>query len=629
MVSSLNQAQKKPKTKYKKKHSICGILRNRIEPLLIYRPMVDFVPCSETTLPTVAVSNEEWQRACKTRAILEEWLKCKTKSRKLAETYARKLQISPATFYRLFKRFSETKQTSSLLQHTAIKKTRKTRLTPEQESMVINAIQKYYLNIYQPTIAYAYKNLAADCYQQGVPEPSITAFRKRINEIPARTACIRRHSKKKADEQFEISKGKFPYADYPLQCIQIDHTQTDTHVVEPETRCVIGRAFLTTAIDCYSRACLGYYVTFAAPSTLSVAMCLAHAVLRKESWLTERGIDAPWNMYGLPEMIHTDNAREFRRKNFARDCQEYGISLQFRPLGKPNFGGTIERWIGTLNSQNHGQPGTTKRSRSSSREYDPQKHACLTLRELDRRFAHFITGQYHNQVHSEIGMPPLAMFEQGVAMMRDKFGKEIREPEDSHRFLLDFLPQVSRRVCDYGIRIDNIEYEGEVLPHLYMSGTKEKFTIRYDPRDISQVYIYVPSDRKYYPLFYKDKTIPQMSKYEYKHIHDEKRRHGKSLEDKDQITASVLAMRDITDQAVKDTKKHKLLRRRNALRPENNPSTVPDQSAPDGTGLPEEFAHSAKKTSDLSQTHVTEEKSKTKRNFEFDAALFETGIDLG
>jgi putative transposase len=571
------------------------------------------------------VSEEEWNRACQFRTIVQRWLDTKQKTRAQAEAHAEELHVSPATFYRLVQRYIKQPKTSCFLRSSKKITPRTGRLTEDQEALMTSTINKHYLNKRRPTQASAYNELRVDCHLKKIPLPSMSAFRERILSVAPKTVCSKRFSIKHANEKYKREQGHFPYAEYPLQCIQIDHTPTDRHLVDPTHRSIIGRAFLTTAIDCYSRACLGYYLSFAHPSTLSVAMCLAHAVLRKDKWLLERRISTPWPMHGLPDIIHTDNAKEFRRNLFVRDCQEYGISALFRPLGQPNFGGTVESWIRNMNRQNHGQPGSTSSPPNRNSDYNPEKDACLTLSELDRRWALFITGVYHNKVHSEIGMPPMAKFEQGLQTMYEKYGKTIREPEDPDRFLLDFLPQVTRTVQKYGVRFNHIEYDGEILDYLLNMSEKRSYTVRYDPRDISKLFIYVPSEQKYYPLVYRDKSLPPMSQYEYNIIVREAQRAGKALENEAQIVESLLEMRRDTEKALKETKHHKRKRRQKALQPGNNPSTVPVIKNGETTKKADSNKIGTAQRADRDEGRRSEGR---KPVYEFDPKILQTGIDL-
>ena len=109
-----------------------------------------------------------------------------------------------------------------------------------------------------------------------------------------------------------------------------------------------GRPYLTVAIDVYSRCVVGFCLTLDPPSSVSVGLCLTHAVLPKEAWLAERGVEASWPVLGLPAVLHVDNAPEFHGEALQRGCLQHGIELDHRPVARPHYGGIVERLIGSL-----------------------------------------------------------------------------------------------------------------------------------------------------------------------------------------------------------------------------------------------------------------------------------------
>ena len=109
----------------------------------------------------------------------------------------------------------------------------------------------------------------------------------------------------------------------------------------------------------YSAAVLGFALRLAPPSATSVGLALAMACLPKDKWLKERNLDIDWAPAGLPKLIHVDNGKEFHSLALRRGCERYGISLEYRPPGRPQFGAHIERYLGTLMRRIHGLPGTT------------------------------------------------------------------------------------------------------------------------------------------------------------------------------------------------------------------------------------------------------------------------------
>ena len=158
--------------------------------------------------------------------------------------------------------------------------------------------------------------------------------------------------------------------------MQIDHTEGDVILVDDEYRLPIGRPWITLAIDVYSRVIMGYYLSFDAPSILSVAMCVTHAILPKEEWLRRHGIDAEWPVWGIPEGFHSDNAGEFRSESIADSCLKHGLNIEFRPMGRPEFGAHIERLIGNVAYQLKGIPGSTFSSVDERGETKPEESAA-------------------------------------------------------------------------------------------------------------------------------------------------------------------------------------------------------------------------------------------------------------
>jgi putative transposase len=64
-------------------------------------------------------------------------------------------------------------------------------------------------------------------------------------------------------------------------------------------------------------------------------------------------------MNGLPEALHLDNAAELRSRALRTGCRQYGIALVYRPVGRPNFGGHVERLNRTLMERLRGLPGAS------------------------------------------------------------------------------------------------------------------------------------------------------------------------------------------------------------------------------------------------------------------------------
>ena len=172
----------------------------------------------------------------------------------------------------------------------------------------------------------------------------------------------------------------------PLAVTQIDHTPTDIQFVEvvDGAGTFVGRAYLTILVDVFSRCILGFCLTLEAPSTLSVALCLAHAICRKEAWL--RG--------ARPSACVADvRAAEANRDGFGEGVQRRGVSAGLRRIwrldptrdrGRVHEGGVVERLLGKLNGVIGRRDGATGSSIADRDGYPSEKRACLTFADLER-----------------------------------------------------------------------------------------------------------------------------------------------------------------------------------------------------------------------------------------------------
>jgi putative transposase len=206
-----------------------------------------------------------------------------------------------------------------------------------------------------------------------------------MRPVARNTVALRIWSRGEKSTRRRVSKERIP-SEIPrtrraLGIAQADHTPTDLIVVDDINRLPIGRPWITVIFDVASRAVLGFHATLEAPSSASVAMALSMACLPKLRRLKELQLDLDWPMYGIPEVLHLDNASEFHSEALRRGCERYSIQLEYRPRGKVYTGGHIERYLGTLMRCIHGVPGTTMSSVKDRGRYKSEERASLTLRE--------------------------------------------------------------------------------------------------------------------------------------------------------------------------------------------------------------------------------------------------------
>ncbi len=389
----------------------------------------------------------------------------------------------------------------------------------------------------------------------------MNAIRVRIDQVADKERRRRRGQRRQAQALYRPLQGAFPNAEWPLAVVQIDHTPCDVIVVDDVDRLPIGRPWITLAIDVFSRMVVGFYITLDRPSALSVGLCLSHAILPKDAWLAKLNIDTPWPLWGVMDVVHADNAKEFRGKLLQRACEDYGIDLHWRPVAQPHFGGHIERLCGTLNQALHTLPGSTFANPTERGEYPAEAKAALTLSELECWLAVYITEVYHQRLHKGIGLPPLKKYEQGVFGDGRRPGRGLPpRPTDPDRIRLDFMPYLERTIQPYGLQIDYIVYYHDVLkPWLNAAepatrGAKRTFIIRRDPRDISVVYFYDPELKQYFEIPYRNTTYPPISVWELREVRRKLREEGQQAVNEALIFEAYHRLRAMEAEAIRETK---------------------------------------------------------------------------
>ncbi|WP_153114979.1 Mu transposase C-terminal domain-containing protein [Rhodocyclus tenuis] len=506
-----------------------------IDRVLIKDPVsghMELAPAAElqTTLTTekgkqglMTIPDEDWNAAWNRfeaiRPLVER--KSRTRTRQEVDEVAARLGKDRATVYRWIAKWQESK-TVSVLVRRARSDSGKTRLATEVEAVIQSEIEAFFLTRERPSVVALWERIALSCREKQLSAPSISTIRRRINGLQDRLIVAKRHSFKEAREKYQPLRGSFPGADVPLAVYQIDHSPIDMCFVDEQYRREIGRGYLTIVTDSCTRMLAGFCASLDPPGALSTGLALAHAILPKVQWLTERSIDAAWPIYGIPSKIYADNASEFRGTMLERACREYNIVMENRPKGLPNYGGHVERLFRTFMHRVQALPGTTFSNVQERGEYDSQGRAVMTLSEFEHWFSIFSLKVYHQRPHRGIGrIPPIKYYEQFLLGTSTTIGIGLPEPvRDERKLRLDFMPYVERTIQEYGVVIDNIHYYADVLrPWIHArdpknAKLKRKFVFVRDPRDISEVYFFDPDTKTYFAVPYRNITRPKISVWE-------------------------------------------------------------------------------------------------------------------
>jgi putative transposase len=438
--------------------------------------------------PLVSISQDKWDKANRL-AIMCRMIVCHPKRRLAIRFAAGQLGICEKSMRRAFNRWWADQRTSSLIDKKPGRKEGARRLSLEAESIIDQCFKETFLVEEKPNISLVIRKVNNLCFQAGLPSPGDSTIRRRALALnPSYVYRKRRGYKSWCDKYRPVPSNLS--AERPMQIVEIDHTLADTILVsDDEHRLPIGRPWVTLAICVTTRMVVGVYVSFDAPSSVSLAMCILSMLVPKQQIIPYLGfkIYADWPTRGFPEEILVDNAQEMHAAAIQRGCAEYGVSLRYRPVATPHWGGHIERLIGTLMKRLPLLPGATQCDVREREDKKVEAKACLTLSEFRQWIINEITTQYHQDIHRGIEMTPLQKWKE---MAGEELSPQPWSDEDALRCFVHFLPFKEHPVKRTGIEHQGLFYWNDgLIPYISDDCI---YDIRYDPRDIRRVYFVTP-----------------------------------------------------------------------------------------------------------------------------------------
>jgi len=500
-----------------------------------------------------AIPDEQWAVAKRRFEILAPLLEGGAYDTRAIDKRAHEAAVHRSTLYRWLSAYLKTSSLDALLPRRRGPTSGQHRVLPEIEAVIEGSVENRYLTRQRLSSIQVVRDVQLRCRDAGLAAPSESTIRRRLAEIPAEAATRRREGFRAAQALLPL-RGSFPETARPLAVVQIDHTPLDLMLVDDIHRQPIGKAWLTLAMDVFSRMVAGFSLAFEPPSSLSVGLCLTHAILPKDAWLSQHGVATAWPVDGLMESVHCDNGREFRGNMLRKACEQYGIALTLRPVKRPWYGGHIERLLGTFAKEIHALAGTTFSNPVERGTYCSERKAVFTLSEFESWLTRFIVEVYHQRVHTALGMPPIRRYQQATA------GAQPRCPE-VHRLKLDFLPYEERSVQRYGIALDGVHYYSDVLRRWIASREpedarrKRAFIVRRDPRDISLLYFFDPELQCYFEIPYRDRSRPPLSLWELRETRRGLKQQGMARMDEDLIFQAYRKLRAMEEEAGAATRK--------------------------------------------------------------------------
>ena len=480
-------------------------------------------------------------------------------SRDQAIRAAQLLGVHWTTVYRLRKRFLDDPVASAVSPRSPGAKDGSKRLKPGLEEIIADVLTNWLPR--KKELAHPLSDIHMEvrriCRKQGVSAPSRNTVSRRWE----------RHKEAMAAQLANDPNALIPpghlTSEIPLEIVQIDHTQADVFVVDEIYRKPIGRPWLSVAIDVATRCIVAIYLSTERPNAATVALLLTRVVLPKEPWLAAIVSDVSWPMYGIPRSLHLDNAAEFKSRALRAGCAQYGIELTYRPVGRPHFGGHIERMNRTLMDRLRGVPGATGNSVKGRKERKPEKYAALTLAEFERWMVLEIAQRYHHSEHRGLmGATPQCVWQ---ALTQSALVRVLPNDLDTQlRFLVQFLPMANRTIQNDGLTIFYIHYWHPIFAAWRVS--RKKVIVRYHPEDLSRVFVSA-NGKDFVEARYADLRRPRISLWEQREVRRVLRSQGHPAVSESLIFRTLEQQRDLVARALSSTRvaKHRRERATNVL----------------------------------------------------------------
>lgn len=412
------------------------------------------------------------------------------------------------------------------------KQQRNSKFSEQVEILLEEALREWNNNVHQQA-ASAYDRFLNRCKDYDIPEdevPHQATFYRRIEKI---------HAVEDIGKKFPIKKhltlsrgltGKYGEGRHPGTLIQVDHTMADIWVVDEFTRKAYCRPWITLAIDIFSRSVWGIFVSAEAPSQESVSQCIISGLVPKhwlhdyklyEGRLLKDGIDPAqfqWVSSGAPGRIQVDNGKDFMANSIKNICMKLNITLEFRPIKTPEYGGFVESIWDKINDRIRGDmlPGRvypidkfrkaikSKRKYTKPRDYNPQKDAALTMTEFREWFFAYVLTILSSKKRAQQAHTPNQLWIDGISGKHlQPLGGQLKIFENQQQWdfvEIDSKPEESAVLSERGLRYENIYYNESWFINLRLQRLLkdgQKITFKYSNWDRRYIWYKDPTTKEY------------------------------------------------------------------------------------------------------------------------------------
>lgn len=397
--------------------------------------------------------------------------------------------------------------------------------------------------------------------------PKYESVRIRVKKKTPFEVLVAKKGERVAKREFR-RMGKKITTSAVLERVEIDHTMVDIFAVHPVHRVTLGRPWLTQLVDCYSKAVIGFYLGFEPPSYVSVSLALKNAIQRKDDLLSSyESIENEWLCYGIPDLLVTDNGKEFLSKAFDKACESLLINVHQNRVEVPDHKPDVERKYGTINtSLLDDLPGKAFSQYLQREGYDSVGEATLTLDEIQEIYLIWLVDIYHKGSNQRgTNCPNIAW----------RNGCQEWEPEEfsGSKDELDFKFAIvdSKQLTKAGVTVyKGLTYSSERLAGYRGKKGNHKVQFKYNPECMAVIWVLDEDVNEYFTVNaidyeYASRVSLWQHKYNMKYLAE----LNSAEYDEDKEIDAEIKIEEIADRSILETKKIRS-RRRGARHQENS-----------------------------------------------------------
>jgi hypothetical protein len=387
------------------------------------------------------------------------------------------------------------------------------------------AIRKYYLTQQKRSLKSTYEKLLQDFYTQKpsngklklLESSKIPTFRQFQYWYYKNRDIVFEKKKRDGERSFELNnRAVLGKSDYGLMGpgaqFQVDATIGDVYLVSQYDRSnIIGRPVLYFIMDAFSRMVVGMSVGLEGPSWNALAAAITNMAADKISFCKQYGIEiskSDWPCRHVPASLLGDRG-ELLSKNADTLVNMFGIRIVNAPPYRADLKGIIEQHFRTINTNAVALlPGSVKPDMNKRGGHDYRLDATLDIRQLTHIIIKCVL-YYNNHHYMESFEKSEAMMAESVEAIptklwewgtKNSFGALRVFSEDVVKFAV--LPTANAIITEKGIRFTGLYYycdraKVEMWFEKARSIKKRAIAISYDPREMTNIYIWDADSKKY------------------------------------------------------------------------------------------------------------------------------------